>query len=191
MRLYLIRHAHTVQEPDHLSARWNLSAEGILQSQELAKCHFWSAIDCIILSSEPKSRLTVESVIEERNLPTWIEGRFDELRRPSWVGEYQDRVRLAFQRPNESAGDWEPARDALARFLDGITLLRKRFVHGNLALIGHGLTFSLYRAHLLGQNQPSFEDWARMEFAAVAVVNPITERLLQDFTSVSKLASTI
>ena len=52
-------------------------------------------------------------------------------------------------------------------------------------LVGHGLTLSLYRAYLLGYPTVRFEDWQRLGFAAVALVDPVVDQLLQDFQPVT------
>lgn len=189
MKLYLIRHAETQQDSQTDSTQWNLTPEGERQAKALARHDLWDDVDCIILSGEPKTRLTIEPVIAERNLPTWAEGRFNELRRGGWVEDYTSQVAQAFAHPHLAAGEWESASAALGRFLDGITLLRKRFINENLALVGHGLTFSLYRSYLLRQPVVKLEEWQQLPFAAVAIVNPISERLLQDFLPVTNKPS--
>lgn len=185
MKLYLIRHAETQQDSQTASTQWHLTPKGEWQAQALAKHPLWNDVDCIILSGESKTRLTIEPVIAERNLPTWVEGRFNELRRGGWVEDYTSQVAQAFAYPHLAAGEWESASAALGRFLDGITLLRKRFVNENLALVGHGLIFSLYRSYLLRQPTAKLEEWQQLSFAAVAVVNPVSERLLQDFIPIA------
>ena len=162
-----------------------MSEEGIRQAEQLARAPFWDEVTCIIHSTEPKSRLSVEPVITERGLPTWSEGRFDELRRPGWFGgDYAKQVATVFTNPKESIEGWEPAQSALDRFRDGMTLLRKRFVTETVAVVGHGLTFSLYRAYLLGYSTARIEDWKQLRFASVAKVDLLTERLLRDFDSI-------
>lgn len=188
MNIYLITHAQTQMDRDTDVRQWKLSAVGERQAEALARQPFWDTVTCIVHSSEEKTRLTVEPVITQRGLPTWTEGRFDELRRPGWSENYVEQVAEAFAHPERSSGDWEPAREALDRFRDGMTLLRKRFVSETVAVVGHGLTFSLYRARLLGHPQPRLEEWKKLSFVSVAQVNLLTERLIQDFEPVAGYA---
>lgn len=67
--LYLIRHAHTQIQPDQDSTQWTLSAVGQQQAEELATLPLWQTVDRIIVSSEPKTMLTVALVQAQRNLP--------------------------------------------------------------------------------------------------------------------------
>jgi broad specificity phosphatase PhoE len=186
MRLYLVTHAHTQQQQDVDTTGWVLSAEGVRQAAQLSRQPFWAEVDRIALSSEPKTRLTVQPVLRERNLPVLVEPRFDELRRGvSWIDDYTARVAQVFARPEDSIGGWEPAATALARFLDGIAELRRRFSGETLALVGHGLTLSLYRAYLLGREEVVLADWRQLSFAAVAQVDLDGNRLVADFRPVA------
>lgn len=185
-RLFLIRHAQVEAQPQLDARAWGLSARGAQQAAQLATLPMWDVIDRIVVSSEPKTRLTVAAVLAQRNLPVTVDARFDELHRPGWVGaeEYARQVQRAFAEPARPAGEWEPAAVALARFRAGITDLCMHFAGATFALVGHGLTFSLYRAHLLRQSHVLFAEWQQLSFAAVALVDPGAEKLLQDFQPV-------
>ncbi len=138
-----------------------------------------------MVSSEPKTRLTVALVLAARRLLMAVDPRFDELRRGSgWVDDYGARVAEVFANPERSIGGWESATDALARFREGIHTLADAFPNETIALVGHGLTFSLFRAHLLGQIRVNFADWQRLSFCALAEVEWPGLQLVQDFQPV-------
>jgi broad specificity phosphatase PhoE len=184
--LFLITHAHTRQQPGMDAATWILSETGLAQAQILAQQPFWDGVDRIVLSSEPKTRLTVEGVLRTRPLPVIIAPRFDELvRTAEWTENYAARVAEVFANPDASIGGWEAAQHALTRFLAGIDTLRQQFAGETLALVGHGLTLSLYRAHLLGQTRVNLEEWRTLSFAAVAQVDLQSQKLVADFISVA------
>jgi len=185
MHLYLITHALTHQERTLASARWRLSPQGEQQAQILATQPFWATVDQVVVSSEPKTHLTVEPLLAQRPLPLLVDARFDELHRPGWTEDYAAQVRRAFTQPAQPAGEWEAAAAALARFLTGMAHLCATFPDQTLALVGHGLTLSLYRAHLLGQSQVDFAAWQQLSFCAVAWVDPPGRRLLADFQPVA------
>ncbi|HRJ44917.1 MAG: phosphoglycerate mutase family protein [Caldilineaceae bacterium] len=180
--LYLITHAHTQQKKEIDATRWELSPAGREQAAALARLPFWDGVERIVRSSEPKTRLTVAPVLAERRLAMTVDPRYDELRRGSaWVGDYGARVAEVFARPDASIGGWESASDALTRFLEGIHALADAFPRETIALVGHGLTFSLFRAHLLGLARVDFGDWQRLSFCALAQVEWPVLRLAQDF----------
>lgn len=183
--LYLITHAHTQQDKDVDSTGWALSPAGGEQARALARLSFWAEVDRVVVSSEAKTRLTVGPLLAERNLPLTVEPRFDELRRGSdWVGDYAGRVAAAFAHPERSAGGWERADDALARFREGIDALRVAYPQETIALVGHGLTFSLFRAWLLGKSRVDFADWRALFFCALAQVGWPDLTLVRDFETV-------
>ncbi|MBX3009900.1 MAG: histidine phosphatase family protein [Caldilineaceae bacterium] len=185
MRLFLITHAHTQIQQAHDARQWVLSDAGQQQAALLATLPFWRELDQIVLSSEAKTRLTVAAVLAQYKLPVMVDPRFDELKRPGWTEDYAAQVQRAFAEPTQPAGEWEAASVALARFRAGITALCQQFAGATIALVGHGLTLSLYRADLLGYSQVRFADWQQLSFAAVALVDPVAGLLQQDFQAVA------
>lgn len=185
MKLYLVTHAHTEATPLVDARGWSLSTEGERQAALLAAQPFWGVVDRIFISSEPKTRRTVAPVLRQRALPVTVDGRLDELHRPGWVEDYRARVAQAFAAPEQPAGDWEPASVALARILAAVVDMCAQYPDATAVLVGHGLTLSLYRAHLLGQTHVSVDDWRRLSFAAVAIADPVAGVWLQDFVGVA------
>jgi len=185
MNLYLITHAHTAQVPRLDATQWALSDQGIEQAKVLATQPFWGEVDYVVLSLEEKTRLTIEPVLAQRPLTFFHDNRFNELKRGGWSEDYGAQVRQAFARPDEPCGEWESAAHALSRFRDGIADLVEKYQDQTVALVGHGLTLSLYRAHLLGQTQVNFEDWQALSFAAVALVDPVAVKVYQDFVAIA------
>lgn len=189
-RLYLITHAHTLQDPTLDARAWRLSAAGRMQVEHLAELPFWAEVGYVVVSSEPKTLLTVEAVIERFGLPVAVDARFDELRRPGWITEraYRERVCAVFAEPEQAAGDWEPAQAALQRVLAGLAALpvTAPVAPGrSVAVVSHGLVLSLLRAHLRGQTSVDFADWQRLGFAAVATIDRDGNRFEQDFSAVT------
>jgi broad specificity phosphatase PhoE len=183
MRIYLITHAHTEQLPDVPSDAWRLSARGQEQAAELARAPFWDEVDRIVVSSEPKSLLTIADIATNRNLPVWIDSRFDELRRGGWSEDYARQVAALFAEPESSIGGWESAAGVRERAWQGFVELQHRFGDERVALVGHGLCLSIVRAAVVGKTHVDFSDWQRLRFADYATVelgNP--SRLLADFS---------
>ena len=185
MHLYLITHAATQMSKTTAVASWALSPAGEEQARKLAACTFWNDVGCIVLSSEPKTQLTVEPLLAMRPIPTIVDARLDELYRPGWVDDYAVRVRQAFAAPTVPAGEWESAAAALTRVQEAIAALVASYRDQTLALVGHGLTLSLYRADLLGQSHVNYNDWSQLSFAAVALVDPLAKVLIHDFEAVA------
>jgi broad specificity phosphatase PhoE len=182
MRLFLITHAHTEQLQDVAVDVWTLSARGIEQATILAEASFWPEVDRVVLSSEPKTWLTVQTVAEKRKLPVWIDCRFDELRRGGWVEDYASQVAAAFAEPAISVGGWESVEDVQRRIRVGIIDLHRRFEGETLVLVGHGLCLSILRAMILRQAKVDFAAWQHLSFASWACAGGDPLQLLTDFT---------
>ena len=181
MFVYLITHAHTRQVRALAAEHWQLSAEGQRQSEVLAGAPFWAEIDQVVVSAEPKTLLTVCSVVAARNLPVWTDCRLDEVRRAGWVEDYAAQVARAFANPSISIEGWEPVALAQQRALAALADLQGRFADKTLALVGHGMLLSLVRAYFLGHPQVVLDDWQALGFASYALVDLAQQRVLQDF----------
>jgi broad specificity phosphatase PhoE len=182
MRIYLITHAHTLQQRTTDARLWQLSTRGIGQAEALAAAPFWGEVAAIVCSGEPKTRLTVAPLLRMRPLPVYSDARFDEVHRSGWSDDYAGNVRAFFAGPEQNPPGWETAAAAQERFLAGIDELIDRHPAETVALVGHGLTLSLYRGWLLGQAHVHFADWQGLGFGAVALADPGARQLLADFT---------
>ena len=181
MQLILITHAHTLAVADAAADVWRLSPAGEAQAARLAQAVFWPHVSRVVVSSEPKARLTVAGVCQARGLPVWVDARFDELRRSGWVEGYADAVTAVLAQPQASLHGWEPASQALQRGLDGLAALQLRCPGETVALVGHGIQLSLLRAHLLGRATVDPGEWAALRFAAHARVDLAAGRIVEDF----------
>jgi broad specificity phosphatase PhoE len=172
--IYLVRHART-QPNSEEAALWPLSEEGRRQAELLADLSFWRDVALIISSPEEKALATVRPAVARHGLRLSADERLRELRRPAvWVSQerYEQIVDEAFAAPQRSVEGWEPAGDVARRVLAITSELLAAPGKGNVALIGHGLSFSLLLAHLQGLKRPSLEAWRAIPFAAVAAIDP-------------------
>lgn len=181
MRIYLITHAHTEQNRDVAPDAWRLSASGIAQAARLAEAPFWNDIDRVVISAEPKTWLTVAKAVAQRKLPVWIDSRFDELRRSGWTKDYAAHVANVFAYPTTEVMGWEAANSVKKRVSDGLADLQRRFAGEMLALVGHGLCLSLWRAELLGLAHVDFSSWQRLAFGSYALISLEPPAVIEDF----------
>lgn len=172
--IYLVRHART-QPTNEEAARWPLSDEGRQQAALLADHPCWRDIAAIISSPEQKALDTARPAAERHNLPLHIDERLRELRRPAvWVSQerYEQIVFQVFAEPERSIAGWEPADAVLRRMLAALNEALATRPEQSVALVGHGLAFSLLLANLQGLPQPSLDAWRAIPFAAVAAIDP-------------------
>jgi broad specificity phosphatase PhoE len=181
MQIVLITHAHTEPMRDVAVDAWQLSTRGIEQTKALANAPFWANVDRVIVSSEPKTWLTIADVVVARHLPVWVDCRLDELRRSGWHADYATQVAEVFARPSQSVAGWEAADSASRRIQASVADLQNRFADERLALVGHGICLSLLRAKLMGRSHVALVEWQRLAFGTYALASLAPPTLLEDF----------
>lgn len=166
-RIYLIRHAETEEGgPD--PALWPLSERGEEQVRVLAAQPFWSEIQAVVSSDEPKALATVAGIAAERGIPLFKHESLRELKRTRGrVDDYDERVRQVFARPAQSVEGWERATDAQARILACMDELIGRFDPQPFAVVSHGMVLALLLASVQNALGQTFEIWKQLGFASV------------------------
>lgn len=192
--IYFIRHARTQQNPTLPAEQWNLSEEGFVSAAALAGKQFWTAIQRVITSTERKTYATIAPTLELWDIPHEEMRAFNEVRREGYTAtqaEYEAQVRQMFAEPDKSVAGWERAEDALTRALAGLEHFLTTYPHQNLALVGHGLLWSLVRAHLLGKAHVDPVEWKAVQFPDVMAwrIEKGEWRLMQDFEGIRRVRS--
>ena len=100
-------------------------------------------------------------------------------------------MRLFFEQPTYIADEWETAAAAQASVMRGLEALLGHYPKQNMALVGHGLLWTLLRAHLLKQSQISLAEWRAIRMPDVATwkYEKGGWTLLQDFEGIIQLSS--
>lgn len=189
--LYLIRHAATRPEPDRPAAEWLLSEDGFFAAGALAGRRFWPEIGHIYTSTEPKAIATAAPAAQLWRLPSEPLPGLDEVRRGGFVDDYDAQVQRFFEEPAQNVGEWESAEAARTRAVSALQDLLARHPGENLALVGHGLLWSLLRSHLLGHETVAPDEWRAIAMPDVAVWRREDGRwqMLQDFEGIRRLES--
>lgn len=189
--IYFIRHARTHQNPDLPAEEWNLSDDGFVSAAALAGKQFWTTIQRVITSTERKTYATIAPTLELWDIPHEEMTAFNEVRRGGYTAtqaDYEAQVRQLFAEPAEEVAGWERAGDALTRAIAGLHHVLDTYPHQNLAIVGHGLLWSLVRAHLLGKPHVDPVEWKAVQFPDVMVwrVDKGEWRLVQDFEGIRR-----
>jgi len=178
--LYLVRHAET-RRTALPAETWPLSEQGFQQVRKLAELPFWSEVDLICTSLEPKALQTAQIVAERHSLP--IEPAFDlrELRRTGdRVADYEAAVREVLENPTTCFHGWEPAGEAQTRIVTAIERLLMLYEGETLAVVSHGLVLTLYLAYLT-DTAPTLDLWHSLPFASATRVDPEARTVLNHF----------
>jgi broad specificity phosphatase PhoE len=178
--LYLIRHPATRVDRRRPPEEWQLSEEGDRQLEALLERPFWRQVRHIYSSSEPKAVVVAQRAAEADGVPFSLHAELRELRRPSFVADYEGMVGRVFEMPQHEIDGWESLESALTRVS---SFLRRVAERGLIpaAVVSHGLVLSAARAKLLGREAPDLTEWRRLPFGGVAEMDVSKWRLLEDF----------
>ena len=185
MEIVLVRHAAVETDPTVPSAWWRLSAEGLAGARALSRERLWRPVERIFSSPELKALETAHIIAGPNGMTVTAIEDLREVERPmgQWFGDeypggYGGAVRDYFARPDGPTHGWEPPATAQARIRACIDELR-RWEPDGFALVGHGLTLSLYVASVTGANP--WTVWPGIALPDYAVVEPDAGRLLRPF----------
>lgn len=162
-RLYLVRHASPMVQPDQPSREWVLSDRGIAEAQALATTGAAWGIEAVYCGSEPKMRATALILGDATGAPVHVVDAFDELRVAHWIGNsdaFNDLVRAILEDAPLPRGV-ESAADAVARFARGLRLIETGPFPAAIVSGGRMLTSYLMRTR--GVEEP-FAYWRAIPF---------------------------
>lgn len=167
----LVRHAAVEADPAAPSALWPLSDGGRQGARALARAPLWRPIDRIFTSPELKALETAQIIAGANGISVTAVEDLREVERPAgqWFDDYHAAVAAYFAAPDTGTHGWEPPHAAQARIRGCIDQLR-RWEHAHFAVIGHGLTLSLYVGSLTGADPAAI--WPSITLPDVAVVDP-------------------
>lgn len=162
-RLYLVRHASPLIQPDQPAREWTLSDRGIDEARGLALTAAGWGIEAVYCGSEPKMRATALILSDATRAPVHVVDAFDELRVGHWIGnsdEFNDLVRAILEDATLPRGV-ESAADAAARFMTGLRLIETGPFPAAIVSGGRLLTSYLMRTRDL---QDPFAYWRALPF---------------------------
>lgn len=162
-RLYLVRHASPVIQPDQPSREWVLSDRGIAEAQALATTGAGWGIEAVYCGSEPKMRATALILGDATGAPVHVVDAFDELRVAHWIGNsdaFNDLVRAILEDAPLPRGV-ESAGDAAARFTRGLRLIEPGPFPAAIVSGGRMLTSYLMRTRAI---EDPFAYWRAIPF---------------------------
>lgn len=184
-QIYLIRHAAVDPLPDRPAAQWPLTEQGQQQALAIANLPFWPEVAAIYSSPEGKAQATVAPAAQRYGLSIHLVDELRELERPpGLIPDYHGAVAAAFAAPDRSVGGFEPAGQVRERMLQAIRRLAEEAGERPLAVVSHGLAFSLFLAGLAGRPAPSLEEWRAIPMPGWAVVDMAAGRVVAPFRSV-------
>jgi broad specificity phosphatase PhoE len=171
--LVLVKHALPGFDMSRPPREWQLSAEGKLQSKQLAGRLRAFVPLRLVTSTEPKASSTGRVIAAELGLHVTAVDGVQEFDRPAspWQSK-ADRERenaAIFDDPARPVLGVESGRDALDRFSAAIRAELDRTAEQNLVVITHGTVIALFVAAYNPIN--AFEFWRDLDCASFVVLD--------------------
>lgn len=169
-KLFVIRHAQVNVDFDMPATQWNISAEGIASTRELALTESWEGVSRIYHSSERKAVSTAQIISEVSGIPTAVADGLGELTVPI-IHPHKEFVRrvgayLAGYNDPEFEG-WDEAAKRIVNYVQNIV----RVEDGqSVAIVSHGRILSVLFSHIL-ERRVTVDEWQSIRFPDLAVVD--------------------
>jgi broad specificity phosphatase PhoE len=185
MAIVLVRHAAAEAGPQQPAALWPLADEGRAGARALAGEPIWRAIAHIYASPEAKAHETAQIIAGMNGISVSVIEDLREVVRPTgqWFDErhpggYAGAVADYFAAPSAAVHGWEPAVAAQMRIRSCVDTLRG-WQPQPFAVVGHGLTLSLYVAAIAGADAATI--WTAIALPDLAVVDPVQGVIVRPF----------
>jgi broad specificity phosphatase PhoE len=148
----LIRHSLPQMDENIPASQWHLSGEGRRRCTSLAERLEIYHPQILLSSTEIKAIETAQIVAKRLGLPcTTATGLHEQERsreRPGTQEEFQARLRVFFERPDQLVFGDETADQAHERFSRAVTGLLEQDPHPLLAIVSHGTVITLFVSRL-------------------------------------------
>ena len=170
-RIFLVRHAWPVVQPDRPQADWPLSAEGRASALSIGFSLRAEGIARVRGSTERKAADTAAAIAEALGAPCDTDADLGEVGGRNWVEtDYHAAVERFFASPSTSSDGWETATDATTRFTGAMDRFVRTLAGRAGLVVGHGLVLALYMAAVGGRTIVDPADWRAIRMPDLAIV---------------------
>jgi broad specificity phosphatase PhoE len=148
-RIFLVRHARPVVDPEVPASQWELAAGARAAARVLGAL---AGPGYYVASNEPKALQTAQEIASGR--PVAVEPGFSEVQRPGgWAADYQQQARSYLE--GAVPDGWEPPAQVVARFGAAVARHTQIATARRQVLIAgtHGLAVTLWLASRSGWNR--------------------------------------
>lgn len=188
--LIFLRHGKPRVTGDKPISLWGLSDTGLAQAQEAVNNPEFQDVDAIVVSGEDKALQTALPLAKKLGKEADIirEPQISELNRDKggFLAQaiYEEAVHKTLTERDVSVYHWETGAHALERFSRAIKEIDQKYEGKKILIVGHGMTFNLYFAKVLGELDKIAERFARNTFCDWGVIKDgkVTRDLGSDIT---------
>lgn len=167
-------------KPPHM---WGLSKIGFEEAKTLLQKPFWSEVDIIYSSNEPKATQVASLASEKYNIQ-WIQeeklGEADRTATPFMpLEEYMDAIQQCYVKPSENIKGWESHHHMMERNISALEEIKKENKK-TIVIIGHGGAGTTIKCYIKGVKLNFSEDPKRTGCIFIADLDK--NFIVQDWT---------
>ncbi len=180
-KIIFLRHLKTKKDPNKNAANWYLSKEGQTEAENIANNPIMQGIDIIYVSSEIKTKLTIEPLNTIINKKIIIDNRLNEVKRGDKFlsdSEFLLEKEKQLLDWNYEAFDGEKGEDALKKFKNAIAEITEKNKGKNVLVVSHGTILNLYFADLLDEKDNIINRWKNTGFGGYGILE--NQKLVKD-----------
>ncbi|WP_157729445.1 histidine phosphatase family protein [Tumebacillus algifaecis] len=180
-KLYLVRHAQVKLEAQVPAQDWNLSAEGVLSAQQLAREEGWDGVVAIWHSPERKAWATAVQIAAHTGLPLRMHEGLREVEFKTGIlqpDQFQARVGAYFQGEEDPA--FERYELAEARIVGAVREIVALSQDQDVVIVTHGRILMVLYSYLFGRRLGP-EEWKSIGLPDLSVIDTKTWKVERGF----------
>lgn len=174
-KIIFLRHADTQKDPSVNAAMWGLSDLGNKQALDLSEDEILKTAEGVYVSSEKKTKLTIEPLVSKINVDIKEDSNFDEVRRGDKFltkEEFETEKNLQLEDFSYHAFGGESCFEALERFKNQVEHIKSLNENKTIIIVTHGTILTIYLAYIIDIKDPQKikERWKNTGFGKYAIV---------------------
>lgn len=171
-KIIFLRHADTQKDPNLNASFWSLSELGNSQAQNIISNPVFHDVTRAYVSSEIKTYLTIEPLIQKFEIIVEKNADLDEVHRGDKFLSKEDFEKEKYKQLEDldyPAFGGETGNQALERFQKAVEKIKSESQNQNILIVTHGTILNIYLAKVLGKFDDITTRWKNTGFCSYAV----------------------
>lgn len=179
--LILVRHARPISIKDLPASKWEISEEGIRDTEKIVEHIRKYKPKHIFTSKEPKAISTATVIANKFQLPVKEKPDLHEHDRSNVrlfkdKGMFREKVTEMFENPGKLIFGKETANEAQKRFVEAVNRISESN-DGNCLIVSHGTVMTLYTSYYNEINPIEF--WGKLTLPCLIVLEKNSKKLIK------------
>lgn len=161
-KLIYITHPAVNLDKTKLPHEWGLSEKGFEEAKKLIEKDFWSEVNVIYSSTEPKAVQVAQLASEKYGIKSFQEkdlGEADRTKTPFLpFEEYMSAIKECYINPTTNIKGWESHHHMMERNINALQKIKENNLGKTIVIVGHGGAGTTLKCYLKGVELQFSED---------------------------------